>query len=98
MLSPLLAFDFPVEIKLLLTYLVTEGLVSLGRLFGKDLSGRTAALTAAIVGGFLFFLTSLINSLPPDQQTAAATISTLIVLIIGAFGLNDTVKGFSAPK
>jgi hypothetical protein len=83
-------------LKGLLTVLVTEGIVSVGHQFGRDLSGKAAMLAAAIVGAVLFFLTSILASLTPDQQTQATSLLALLVVILSAFGANDIVKNYLA--
>jgi hypothetical protein len=65
----------------LIATLVTEGLKSLGALFGIDLSGKAAAVTAAIVTAVLFFIDSLLAQIPPEFEAVANAIFALLIAV-----------------
>ena len=59
--------EMPVEIKGLLSYLITQGLKALWNLFGKDFGGGAAAFAAIVIGAILFFFEGLLALIPEDQ-------------------------------
>lgn len=61
--------------------LVTEGLKALGAVFGVDLSGKAALVTAAIVTAVVFFLNALLAQIPPEFEPVANAILALLVAI-----------------
>ena len=71
---------------------VTEGLKALGDLLGIDLSGKAAAVTAAIVGVIVFFADALLANIPADYEPVATAVLMLIVTILSAYGLHRTAK------
>lgn len=82
----------PDELKVIIasfiTLLVTEGLKALGALFSLDLSGRVAAVTAAIVAAVVFFADALLAKIPPEFEGVANSILLLLVSILSAYGLH----------
>lgn len=88
----------PTELQALLAagigYLVTQGLKSLSKLLKVDLSGWGAALAASIVTTVVYFFTALLSAIPASAQPSVAIGLTLLVSILGAFGVHSTVKGF----
>lgn len=88
----------PLELQALIAsgigFLVTAGLKSLSSLLGKDLSGWGAALTASIVTTTVLFFDALLSAVPAAAAPSVAIALTLLVSILGAFGVHKTVKGF----
>lgn len=88
----------PLELQALIAsgigFLVTAGLKSLSTLLGKDLSGWGAALTASIVTATVLFFDALLSAVPAAAAPSVAIGLTLLVSILGAFGVHKTVKGF----
>jgi hypothetical protein len=95
---PAATLEIPLELQALIAmgigYLVTQGLKSLGRLVKVDLSGWGAAITASIVTAVIYFLHALLSAIPAAAQPSVAIGLTLLVSILGAFGVHTTVKGF----
>jgi hypothetical protein len=88
----------PNDLKLILTpfvaFLVTEGLKALGALFGVDLSGRAAAVTAAVAGALFFFADSLLARIPPEGEAIANGALAFLVVILSAYGIHRTAVRF----
>lgn len=88
----------PVELQALLAagigYLITQGLKSISKLLGKDLSGWGAVLTASIVTTIVYFCNALLSAIPASAAPTVTILLMLIVSILGAFGVHATVKGF----
>lgn len=74
--------------------LVTEGLKALGNVFGVDLSGKAAVVTAAIVSALVFFANALLAKIPPEFEGAANAIFLLLVSLLGAFGVHRQLVRF----
>ena len=81
-------------LKALLVVLVTEGIVSLGKLLGRDISGPAAGIAAAFVGAVVFFAENVIILLPADKQAVVASFLGLLALVLSAYGGNDLIKGY----
>lgn len=90
----------PVDLETLIQFgvalFVTQGLKSLSKLLGKDISGWTAVLTASIASSVIFFFNALLSAVPDAAEPSVAVLLTLIVTILGSFGLKDTIKGFQS--
>jgi hypothetical protein len=88
----------PAELQALIAmgigYLVTQGLKSLSKLVGVDLSGWGAAIAASIVTTVVYFFNALLSAVPSSVAPSVAIGLTLLVSILGAFGVHATVKGF----
>jgi len=82
----------PIEIKALLSYLITQGLKALWALFGKDFGGGAAAFGAVVVGAVLFFLEGILGMIPEDYIDVVNGALGLIVLILSSFGIHYTYK------
>ncbi len=101
---PAAPLELPAELQALIAmgigYLVTQGLKSLSKLVGKDLGGWGAAITASVVTTVIYFLHALLSAVPEAAAPSVAIGLTLLVAILGAFGVHATVKGFqpAAPK
>ena len=80
------------------TYLVVEGLKSLGGVFGIDLSGAGAAVTAAVMAVVLASLSGLLAWVPVQYHEVAQVVMSLIVVIFGSFGAHGIVKKNRAAK
>lgn len=82
----------PDELKLIVipfvTMLVTEGLKVVGSWFGLDLSGKAAAVAAAICGALFFFADALLAKVPPEFEGVANAVLMLLISILGAYGLH----------
>ena len=74
------------------TFLITEGLKSLSNLLGFDLSGAGAAITAALVAVALAIVNGLLGSIPPEFHEIARVVMTLLVAILGSFGVHRQFK------
>jgi hypothetical protein len=90
--------QLPNELKLILTpfvaVLVTEGLKALGALFGVDLSGRAAALTAAVAGALFFFADVLLAKIPPEGEAIANGTLAFLIVILSAYGIHRQLVRF----
>jgi hypothetical protein len=76
----------------LITFLVTQGVKSFLKLFGKDLSGGAAAFVAVLAGAVVFFFNGVIALIPPEQQQGVVAVLTFIAAILAAFGVHYTYK------
>ena len=90
--------SLPVELQALIAmvfgYLVTQGLKSLSTLLGKDLSGYAAAITASVVTTVAYFFNAILSAVPASAAPSVSIALTLLVSILGAFGVYSTIKGF----
>ena len=85
----------PIEIKGLLTFLITQGAKALVGLFGKDFSGVAAAITAVVIGSILFFVDGLLALVPVEYQDSVGAVLALIVSLLSAFGVHYTYKNIA---
>ena len=74
------------------TWLVTEGLKSLSGALNKDLSGMATAIVAGLMGIILAALSGVLSFIPPEYHQLAQVLMTLIVTILGAFGVHGIIK------
>ena len=74
------------------TYIVVEGLKSLGGVFGIDLSGAGTAVTAAVMAVVLAALSGVLAWIPPQYHEIAQVVMSLIVVIFGSFGVHGIRK------
>ena len=90
--------QLPSELKLILTpfvaVLVTEGLKAIGALFGIDLSGRAAAVTAAVAGALFLFADNLLAQIPPAAEPFANGLLTFLIVILTAYGVHRQLVRF----
>ena len=95
--APTSPVELPAELQALLAavigYLVTQGLKSLSTLLKADLSGWAAAITASVVTTVIYFFHAILSAVPVEAQPSVAITLTLIVSILGAFGVHSAVKG-----
>jgi hypothetical protein len=95
---PATDLTLPAELQALLAmgigFLVTQGLKSLSKLLGVDLSGWGAAITASIVTTTIYFLHAILSAVPASAAPSVAIGLTLLVSVLGAFGVHATIKGF----
>jgi hypothetical protein len=78
------------------TFLVTEGLKSLSKLAGADLSGYGSAIVAAVVALLIgLFQTVLVPLMPANVLALVEPAAALLVAILSSFGVHATVKRFS---
>ena len=85
----------PIEIKALLTFLITQGAKALVGLFGKDFGGMASAITAVVIGSALFFADGLLALVPVDYQDTIGAALALIVSLLSAFGVHYTYKNIA---
>ena len=81
----------PEEIKVLLTFLVTQGIKALFKLMGKEISGWDSAFVAIAVGAIVFFIEGILNLFPESAEIIGATLSFLAI-VLGSFGTHYTYK------
>lgn len=84
--------DLPVEIKGLITFLVTQGLKALANLFGFDFEGWVSALVAIVAGAIIFFIEGVLGLVPVEQQPLVSAIIALVVSLLSAFGIHYTYR------
>jgi hypothetical protein len=86
--------QLPNELKVILApfiaFLVTEGLKALGALFNVDLSGRAAAVAAAVVSAVFVFADLLLANVPPSAEPYVAGALDFLVVILSAYGIHRT--------
>jgi len=80
------------------TYIVVEGLKSLGGVFNIDLSGAATAVTAAVMAVVLAGLSGVLAWIPPQYHEVAQVVMSLIVVIFGSFGVHGIVKKNRAAR
>ena len=85
----------PEEIKALLTFLVTQGVKAVAKLFGKDIGGLGAAAVAVLVGAIIFFVEGVLNLFPEKQELVAAILS-FVTVVLGSFGAHYTYSGLKS--
>lgn len=87
----------PTELQALIAagvgYLVTQGLKSLSKLLGTDLSGWGSVIAASVVTTLVYFFNALLSAVPANAAPSLAIGLTLLVSILGAFGVHSTLKG-----
>ena len=90
--------QLPNELKLIIapfiTLLVTEGLKALGALFGVDLSGRAAAVSAAVVASVFVFADMLLAKVPAGAEPLVAGALDFLVVIMSAYGIHRQLVRF----
>jgi hypothetical protein len=90
--------QLPTELKAILAgfvaMLVTEGLKALGDVLHIDLSGKVAAVTAAIVAAIVFFLDALLAKIPPEFEGVASALLFLLVTVLSAYGIHRQLVRF----
>ena len=84
--------SLPIEIKGLLTFLITQGIKALLGLFGKDMSGMTSAITAVIVGAIVFFVEGVLALVPAEYIDSVGAFLALVVTLLSAFGIHYSYK------
>jgi len=91
----------PTELQALLAagigFLVTAGIKSLSTLLKKDLSGWASVLTASIVTTVVYFFNAILSAVPANAAPSVAIALTLLVSILSAFGVHNTIKSLR-PK
>ena len=84
--------SLPIEIKALLTYLITQGIKALLALFGKDIEGVAAAIAAVAVGSIVFFIDGMLALVPVEYIDSVSAFLALIVSLLSAFGIHYSYK------
>lgn len=84
----------PEELKLalasLIGFVVTEGLKALFP--NKDLSSIVKVVSAALFTGLVMFADGLLALVPAEYQGVVGGVISLIVALLGAFGLHRVYK------
>jgi len=93
-----LPVDFEGIISLVVIFVVTAGLKSVSSKLGKDLTGWAAMIAASITSAVVLFFNALLSAVPEPAQASVAVALTLLVTILGAFGVHGTIKGFQPAK
>ena len=75
-----------------ITWLVTEGLKSLSNVLGFDMSGVKTAVTAALVAIALAAVNGVFGLIPAQYYEVAQVVMSLLVAILGSFGVHRQVK------
>jgi hypothetical protein len=92
-------FELPVEIvgliSLVVAFLVAQGVKGFLAMFGKDLGGWAAALTAIVVAAIVLFVEGFVGLFPLASQEVVIAILQAVSLIFGMFGVHKTYKGLS---
>ena len=85
----------PVELRLALTFFITQGFKSFLNMFGKDVANKSAAFVAVCVGSVMFFLDGLMAAIPEQYRDFANAVMGFLVATLGTFGLHRTFKEFT---
>ena len=88
-------FALPEEIKVLVAFLVTQGVKAVANLFGKDIGGVGAAAVAVLVGSIIFFAEGLLGLVSPEKQEVVQSALALVALLLSSFGTHYTYKGIN---
>ena len=88
-------FSLPEEIKVLVAFLVTQGVKAVANLFGKDIGGVGAAGVAVLVGAIVFFAEGLLALVSPEKQEVVQSALALVALLLSSFGTHYTYKGIN---
>jgi len=81
-------------LRIVVGLLVAQGLKSISKLVGKDISGWSAVITASLASSVIFFFNALLSAVPEPARASVAVSLTLLVTILASFGLKDTLKSF----
>jgi len=84
--------SLPIEIKALLTYLITQGVKALLALFGKDMAGVAAAVAAVVIGAIIFFIDGVLALVPVEYVDSVSAFLALVVSLLSAFGIHYTYQ------
>jgi len=87
--------SLPIEIKALLTYLITQGIKALLALFGKDMAGVAAAIAAVAVGAIIFFIDGVLALVPVEYVDSVSAFLALVVSLLSAFGIHYSYKNIA---
>ena len=87
--------SLPIEIKALLTYLITQGIKALLALFGKDMAGVAAAVAAVAVGAIVFFIDGMLALVPVEYVDSVGAFLALVVSLLSAFGIHYSYKNIA---
>lgn len=75
----------------LMTFLVTAGIKSLGKLFKKDFSKTAKAISAIVSAGFVGIATNvlqfMVSSMPPETASIVQQTLSLAVVLLSAMGV-----------
>jgi hypothetical protein len=84
--------DLSLAIAGILASLFTFGLKNLGSVFGIDLSGYSAALTAAVLAVVIALANSILALVPAPLQPVVAALMPVLAAILAAFGFHGIIK------
>ena len=94
--------QLPVELQAViaagLVFVVTEGLKVVSGWIGQDLSGFGAAIAAALVTVIVAMLNGWLSLVPAQYAETVAIALTLLVSILGAFGVHGLKKQADARR
>jgi len=91
-------FVIPEEVKILIIFLVVQGLKAISNVFGFDFEGRVSVLVAVIVGSIIYFLNGILG-LVPEQYVEIVRVSLqLIGMLLSAFGIHYVYKNNGIVK
>ena len=82
----------PLEIKVVLTFLIMQGIKSVAKLFGKDVSGTGAAIVAVVVGAVVYFIEGVLGLVPADKVEMYSSALAFIAMLLGSYGTHYTYK------
>lgn len=88
----------PLEIKIFLTFLITQGIKAVAKLFSKDIGGTGAALVAVIVGAVVYFVEGMLALVPEDKVGLYGSALAFIAMILGSYGTHYTYKSIGVNK
>lgn len=82
----------------LVTWVVTEGLKSLSKVFGVDISGKASAVTATVVLTLVELINQLLATIPESAIPSVTAGLGFVFTLLSAFGLAGLLKKLTAPK
>ena len=88
--------SLPIEIKALLTYLITQGIKALLALFGKDIEGVAAAVAAVVIGAIIFFIDGVLALVPVEYVDSVSAFLALVVSLLSAFGIHYSYRNIAS--
>lgn len=87
-------FTLPEETKILISFLITQGVKSIANQFDKDISGKWSMVLAVGVFSFIHFIEGVLNIVPPEYQDAFLAGMGFLSSVLGMFGIHRTAKYF----
>ena len=94
--------ELPQELVLVLSgfigFVVAEGLQSLSRLVGRDLSGEAAGLSAALVSLAVASINGALLHVPPEFVPYVQGVIAFLVVVLAPFAIHSALNKFRAKK